>query len=79
MAINCRLTVAGVTYELDSELAGEEVVVWWGGLWLYTDLRNVVTDYEYDQKRHIFGGVKDQCVWYCSVLRRKFFRSPEMR
>jgi hypothetical protein len=30
VAIDCRLTVAGVTYELDSELAGEEVVVWWG-------------------------------------------------
>jgi hypothetical protein len=28
--INCRLTVAGVTYEVDAELAGETVVVWWG-------------------------------------------------
>ena len=28
--ITCRLTVAGVTYEVDSELAGETVVVWWG-------------------------------------------------
>ena len=30
MAIDCRLTVAGVTYEVDAELAGEEVIVWWG-------------------------------------------------
>jgi hypothetical protein len=28
--ITCRLTVAGVTYEVDPELAGETVVVWWG-------------------------------------------------
>ena len=28
--IDCRLTVAGVTYEVDAELAGETVVVWWG-------------------------------------------------
>ncbi len=28
--ITCRLTVAGVTYEVDSEFAGETVVVWWG-------------------------------------------------
>jgi hypothetical protein len=30
VAIDCRLTVAGVTYEVDAELAGEEVIVWWG-------------------------------------------------
>lgn len=30
VGIDCRLTVAGVTYELDAELAGEEVIVWWG-------------------------------------------------
>lgn len=30
MGIDCRLTVAGVTYELDAELAGEDVIVWWG-------------------------------------------------
>lgn len=30
VGIDCRLTVAGVTYELDPELAGETVVVWWG-------------------------------------------------
>jgi hypothetical protein len=30
VGIDCRLTVAGVTYELDAELAGETVVVWWG-------------------------------------------------
>ena len=30
VGIDCRLTVAGVTYEVDSELAGETVVVWWG-------------------------------------------------
>jgi hypothetical protein len=28
--ISCRLTVAGVAYEVDAELAGETVVVWWG-------------------------------------------------
>ena len=28
--IDCRLTVAGVTYEVDAELASETVVVWWG-------------------------------------------------
>jgi hypothetical protein len=28
--IECRLTVAGVAYEVDAELAGETVVVWWG-------------------------------------------------
>ena len=28
--IDCRLTVAGVTYEVDAELSGETVVVWWG-------------------------------------------------
>ncbi|TNL02706.1 IS481 family transposase [Kosakonia cowanii] len=30
VGIDCRLTVAGVTYELDPELAGETVTVWWG-------------------------------------------------
>jgi hypothetical protein len=30
ISIDCRLTVAGVTYEVDAELAGETVVVWWG-------------------------------------------------
>jgi hypothetical protein len=30
VGIDCRLTVAGVTYEVDSEFAGETVVVWWG-------------------------------------------------
>nr|WP_294563771.1 IS481 family transposase [uncultured Rhodopila sp.] len=30
VGIDCRLTVAGVTYEIDAELAGETVVVWWG-------------------------------------------------
>ena len=30
VGIDCRLTVAGVTYEVDAELAGETVVVWWG-------------------------------------------------
>jgi hypothetical protein len=30
VGIDCRLTVAGVAYEVDSELAGETVVVWWG-------------------------------------------------
>lgn len=30
VGIDCRLTVAGVTYELDAELAGETVIVWWG-------------------------------------------------
>ena len=28
--MDCRLTVAGVAYEVDAELAGETVVVWWG-------------------------------------------------
>ena len=30
VGIDCRLTVAGVTYEVDPELSGETVVVWWG-------------------------------------------------
>lgn len=30
VGIDCRLTVAGVAYELDPELAGEMVTVWWG-------------------------------------------------
>jgi hypothetical protein len=30
VGIDCRLTVAGVIYELDAEFAGETVVVWWG-------------------------------------------------
>jgi len=30
VGLDCRLTVAGVTYEVDPELAGETVVVWWG-------------------------------------------------
>jgi hypothetical protein len=30
VGIDCRLTVAGVTYEVDPDLAGETVVVWWG-------------------------------------------------
>jgi hypothetical protein len=30
VGIDCRLTVAGVTYEVDAELSGETVVVWWG-------------------------------------------------
>ena len=30
VGIDCRVTVAGVTYEVDAELAGETVVVWWG-------------------------------------------------
>ncbi len=30
VGIDCRLTVAGVTYEVDADLAGETVVVWWG-------------------------------------------------
>lgn len=30
VGIDCRLTVAGVAYELDPELAGETVIVWWG-------------------------------------------------
>ncbi|WP_273727396.1 IS481 family transposase [Brucella gallinifaecis] len=30
VGIDCRLTVAGVTYEVDPELAEETVVVWWG-------------------------------------------------
>ncbi len=30
VGIDCRLTVAAVSYEVDAELAGETVVVWWG-------------------------------------------------
>jgi hypothetical protein len=30
VGIDCRLTVAGVTYEVDAEFAGDTVVVWWG-------------------------------------------------
>lgn len=30
VGIDCRLTVAGVAYEVDPDLAGETVVVWWG-------------------------------------------------
>lgn len=30
VGLDCRLTVAGVTYEVDAGLAGETVVVWWG-------------------------------------------------
>jgi hypothetical protein len=30
VGIDCRLTVAGVAYEVDAELAGKTVVVWWG-------------------------------------------------
>lgn len=30
VGIDCRLTVAGVAYELDAELTGETVIVWWG-------------------------------------------------
>jgi hypothetical protein len=30
VGIDCRMTVAGVTYEVDAELAAETVVVWWG-------------------------------------------------
>ena len=30
VGIDCRITVAGVTYEVDADLAGETVVVWWG-------------------------------------------------
>lgn len=30
VGIDCRLTVAGVTYEVTPEVAGETVVVWWG-------------------------------------------------
>lgn len=30
VAIDCRITVAGVTYEVDPDLAGETVQVWWG-------------------------------------------------
>ncbi len=30
VGIDCRVTVAGVAYEVDAELAGETVVVWWG-------------------------------------------------
>jgi hypothetical protein len=39
--IDCQLTVAGVAYEVDAELAGETVVVWWGlfdqELWVARD------------------------------------------
>jgi hypothetical protein len=39
--IDCRLMVAGVAYEVDAELAGETVVVWWGlfdqELWVERD------------------------------------------
>ncbi len=30
VALDCRMTIAGVTYEVDPEFAGETVVVWWG-------------------------------------------------
>ncbi|MGC9271652.1 IS481 family transposase [Acidiphilium sp.] len=30
VGIDCRLTVAGVTYEVDAEFAGKTVVLWWG-------------------------------------------------
>jgi hypothetical protein len=30
VGVDCRVTVAGVSYEVDAELAGETVVVWWG-------------------------------------------------
>ncbi|MFS1808971.1 IS481 family transposase, partial [Bacillus anthracis] len=30
VGIDCRLTVAGVAYEVDPEVAGETVIVWWG-------------------------------------------------
>lgn len=30
VGIDCRITVAGVTYEVDAEVAGETVIVWWG-------------------------------------------------
>ena len=30
VGLDCRLTVAGVAYEVDPELAGETIVVWWG-------------------------------------------------
>ena len=30
VGIDCRLTVAGVAYEVDADFAGETVVVWWG-------------------------------------------------
>lgn len=30
VGIDCRMMVAGVAYEVDPELAGETVVVWWG-------------------------------------------------
>jgi hypothetical protein len=33
VGIDCRLTVAGVTYEVDTELAGETIVVLWGVLY----------------------------------------------
>jgi hypothetical protein len=41
VGIDCRLSVAGVVYEVDPELAGESVVVWWGlfdqELWIERD------------------------------------------
>ncbi|MEG3092881.1 hypothetical protein [Sphingomonas sp. PB1R3] len=30
VGLNCRMTVAGVTYEVTPEIAGETIVVWWG-------------------------------------------------
>ena len=30
VALDCRMTIAGVNYEVDPEFAGETVVVWWG-------------------------------------------------
>ena len=30
IGLDCRLTVAGVAYEVDPEFAGETVMVWWG-------------------------------------------------
>ena len=30
VALDCRMTIAGVTYAIDPEFAGETVVVWWG-------------------------------------------------
>ena len=30
VALDCRMTIAGVIYEVDPEFAGETVVVWWG-------------------------------------------------
>lgn len=41
VGIDCRMSVAGVVYEVDPELAGESVVVWWGlfdqELWIERD------------------------------------------